>query len=146
MCARTRTGRAWLVAAVESGATRLTRVAHRSPARLLPMRTAGADSVGAAACALGSYGGGLLGGDDVAVDVTVSRGATLALTTQASTKIYRTKPDGRPASQHLRAAVGPEALLVVAPDPIVPYARSAYVGQQTFDLAPGASLVAIDWF
>ena len=45
--------------------------AHRSPMRLLPMRTAGAETMGAAACALGSYGGGLLGGDTLSLQMRV---------------------------------------------------------------------------
>ena len=36
-------------------------------------------------------------------------------------------------------------LLVVAPDPLVPFANSAYAGTQRYDLQPGASLVAVDW-
>ena len=39
--------------------------------------------------AIGSYGGGLLSGDVVELDVAVERDATLVLGTQASTKVYR---------------------------------------------------------
>eukprot|EP00966_Prymnesium_polylepis_P214267 4961852-Prymnesium_polylepis.1 len=64
-----RTGHAWLTATFNDGATRLTRVAHRAPARLLPLSTARSKRAGAAECAIGSYGGGLLGGDLVELDV-----------------------------------------------------------------------------
>ena len=140
-----RQGAAWLTAAVEGGVTRLTRVAHRAPMRLLPMQPPGVAAAGAAACALGSYGGGLLGGDVVDLHVSAECGAVLALTTQASTKIYKAKADGVPTQQRLTAKVAAGALLVVAPDPLVPFAQSAYVGLQRYALEPGASLVAVDW-
>ena len=140
-----RQGAAWLTAAVEGGVTRLTRVAHRAPMRLLPMQPPGVAAAGAAACALGSYGGGLLGGDVVDLHVRAECGAVLALTTQASTKIYKAKADGVPTQQRLTAEVAAGALLVVAPDPVVPFAQSAYAGLQRYALEPGASLVAVDW-
>ena len=65
--------------------------------------------------------------------------------TQASTKVYRTKPDGEPAKQTLNGTVHPGGLLVNAPDPLVPFAKSAFVGSQRFELHNGASLVSIDW-
>eukprot|EP00964_Phaeocystis_antarctica_P052113 scaffold30486_cov63-Phaeocystis_antarctica.AAC.7 len=140
-----RHGAAWLTAAVEGGVTRLTRVAHRTPTRLLPMQPPSVAAAGAAACALGSYGGGLLGGDVVDLHVRAECGAVLALTTQASTKIYKAKADGVPTQQRLTAEVAAGALLVVAPDPVVPFAQSAYAGLQRYALEPGASLVAVDW-
>ena len=140
-----RRGAAWLTAAVEGGVTRLTRVAHRAPMRLLPMQPPSVAAAGAAACALGSYGGGLLGGDVVDLHVRAERGAALVLTTQASTKIYKAKADGVPTQQQLTAKVAAGALLVVLPDPLVPFAQSAYAGLQRYELEPGASLVAVDW-
>lgn len=66
--------------AAKGGRTRLTRVSHKAPARLLPMRSPRAEEAGAAVCALGSFGGGLLGGDHVVVDVTVEAGIRITLT------------------------------------------------------------------
>lgn len=89
-----------------------------------------------------SFGGGLVDGDRVSLDVDVEAGAAAFLSTQASTKVYRSV---RGTSAELHARVGPEALLVIAPDPVVCFAASRYRQVQRFDLAPGASLVAIDW-
>lgn len=127
------------------GGTALTRVVHRQPARLLPMDTAEAGKAGAVWCAIGGYGGGLLGGDHIDTRVTVAKGAKLCLTTQASTKVYRAKPDGRPAAQSLSAAVNDAGLLVLAPDPLVPFAGSGYRQNQSFCLSRGASAVVVDW-
>ena len=136
-------GIATLVALGDKGVTRLTQVVHRQPARLLPMRGALAEAAGAAHVAIGSYGGGLVGGDKVDVTVKAQNGASLLLGTQASTKVYRTH--GQAASQEFDCTVDAGSLLVYAPDPLVPFANSAYAGTQRFELQPGASLVAVDW-
>ena len=140
-------GLAQLVASCDRGITRLTRVAHRAPARLLPLRGALANIAGSAVCVLGSYGGGLLGGDTVDLDVKAEPGATLVLGTQASTKVFRTKSahDFTPSSQKLDATIHPGALLCYVPDPLVPFADSAYEGIQKYDLHKGGSVVAVDW-
>ena len=43
---------------------------------------------------------------------------------KASTKVYHAKQDGRAAVQRLDAVVEDGGLLVVAPDPLVPFANS----------------------
>lgn len=131
-------------AKLSAGRTALTRIAHRAPMRLLPMRPSSAEDAGAAWCALGSLGGGLLGGDKIDVDVAVGEAASLCLFTQSSTKVYRTR--GPPSEQRLHARVARDALLVLAPDPIVPFEDAAYAQAQCFELEHGSSAVLIDWF
>ena len=141
-----RHGIASLTASADAfGVTRLTRVTHRSPARLLPYKAALASAAGATNVAIGSYGGGLLGGDVVQLDLMAEPKAKLVVGTQASTKVYRARGGRGPARQELNATVEKDALLVWAPDPLVPFAQSGYAGDQRFALEPGASLVAIDW-
>ncbi len=94
---------------------------------------------------LSSLGGGLLAGDQNRLDVTLGEGAKCFLGTQASTKIYR-NPLARPCAQRTRATVGANALLVMAPDAVQPFADSDYVQQQEFHLGNGAGLVLVDWF
>ena len=81
-----------------------------SPLKLLNPRNQGS----AAWVYLASYGGGLVDGDALRIDIDVERGAIAVISTQASTKVYRS-PHG--ASQQLRADVADDALLVLAPDP-----------------------------
>jgi len=88
-----------------------------------------------------TFGGGLLGGDHVSLDARVDEGASALISTQASTKVYRSE---RSASQRLRAHVAGGALLVLLPDPVTPFAGSSYAQTQHIDLAEGANLVAID--
>jgi urease accessory protein len=69
-------------------------------------------------------------------------GAAGFLSTQASTKVYRS---AEPSSQDLEADVGSDGLLVLWPDPVVCFAGSAYSQQQVLSLAESASLLAVDW-
>ena len=90
-----------------------------------------------------SYGGGLLGGDSIRLTADIGARATAFLSTQASTKVYRSH---RRASVELNAAVADGGTLVVAPDPVVCFARSTYNQAQRFNLERGAALVLVDWF
>jgi urease accessory protein len=92
-----------------------------------------------------TYGGGLVGGDHLHMDMALGPGAVGVLGTQASTKVYRRR-DGLGASSNLWARVEEDALLVVAPDPLVCFGDAAYEQQQIFSLDAGGSLVLVDWF
>lgn len=109
-----------------------------SPLRLLHPKNSGS----AAWVYAATYGGGLLGGDTILLDVRVGPGAQAMISTQASTKVYRSE---RAAGQSLRAHAADGSLLVLLPDPVTPFAESSYSQEQHIDLAPGASLVAVDW-
>lgn len=91
---------------------------------------------------LASYGGGLVDGDEVRIDIEVERGAAAVISTQASTKVYRSRHG---ASQQLRADVADDALLVLAPDPVVSFARSSYEQEIEIRLSPRGALVLVDW-
>jgi len=120
------------------GKTVLTSAAASSPLRLLHPKNAGS----AAWVYAATFGGGLLGGDEIALDARVDEGASALISTQASTKVYRSD---RGASQRLRAHVAGDSLLVLLPDPVTPFAGSSYSQVQHIDLASGANLVAVDW-
>ena len=89
-----------------------------------------------------TYGGGLVAGDQVVMDVEVAAGASLYLGTQASTKVYRS--EGALAQQTVTARVAAGALLVALPDPVAPFAESRFHQRQTIDCAPTADLVWLD--
>ena len=90
-----------------------------------------------------SFGGGLVAGDAIDLEVSVGPGAACLLTTQSATKVYRS-PDGRAASQSLRARVGAGALLVLAPDPLILFRDAAYRQRVEIEVEAGGALVAID--
>ncbi len=118
--------------------TVLTRAVASSPLRFLQPRNSGS----AAWVYAATYGGGLVGGDTIDIDIAIQAGAHAFVSTQASTKIYRS---ARPTSQRLRADIADNGLLVLLPDPISPFAASRYSQEQQLTLSVDASLVAVDW-
>jgi urease accessory protein len=122
--------------ALVEGRTALIRAEAQSPLKLLQPRHAGS---GGWACA-SNLGGGFVHGDAVSFEIEVGTGAKAALTTQASTKIYRGT-----AAQSLRAQIDGDGLLVAAPDPVVCYAAAGYRQEQFYRLSSNnAGLVVID--
>ena len=71
-------------------------------------------------------GGAYFGADAYLLDVVVERGASLALTTQSATKVYRT-PQG-PATQEMTVRLGPGSVLDYVPDQLIVY-REGFVGK-----------------
>ena len=116
----------------------VTRAYASSPLRLLTPRNHGE----AAWVYTSTYGGGLVDGDEIRLDVTVAPKAVALLATQAATKVYRS-PRGTSAA--LEAAIGDGGLLVVAPDPVVCFAGASYQQTQRFELDGSAGLVFVDW-
>lgn len=123
-----------------AGRSVVTAARAGSPLKLLTPRRAG----DAAWVYASTYGGGLLAGDCVDLQVRVGARASLVLGTQASTKVYRS-PSGVAARQSLRASVEGGGLLVATPDPVSPFASSVYESRQRFDLTGDAALVLVDW-
>jgi urease accessory protein len=115
----------------------VTRAYATSPLRLLTPANHGH----AAWVYTSSYGGGLVDGDRIVIDAEIGAGAAAFLSTQASTKAYRSP---RGTSAVLAARVEADALLVVAPDPVVCFAGARYRQEQRFDVAEGGALVVVD--
>jgi urease accessory protein len=109
-----------------------------SPLRLLTPANHGR----AAWVFMSSYGGGLVDGDRVCLDIDVGEDAAAFVSTQASTKVYRS-PRGTEAK--ISARIAPGGLLVLAPDPVVCFAGARYRQGQRVELTDTATLVAVDW-
>lgn len=95
------------------------------------------------AAVLSSYGGGLVAGDSTRLRVRCGREAKLFLGTQAFTKVYKATA-GQVAHQTLAGRVESDACVVSLPDPVVPYADSAFVQEQVWHLDAKALLVLLD--
>jgi len=122
-----------------SGAeTVLTHAYAKSPAKLIATKGRSATCWVYTA----TLGGGLVGGDEIDLTAQVTAGARALLTTQASTKVYRSV---RRSKQTLTAIVNEAALLAVVPDPVVCFADADYTQAQRYELHAGASLVVVDW-
>ena len=128
----------------------------------------GAEARGRAVSALYlvGYGGGLVSGDTVSLDVDVGSDCTLLILTQGSTKVFKTRTtnptvgvststfstatasctaSGVETRQGFRFLIRPRATLVLLPDPVTCFASARYDQVQRFDLRPGASCVVLDW-
>ncbi|WOO77392.1 Urease accessory protein D [Vanrija pseudolonga] len=112
-----------------------------------------------------AYGGGLVAGDLVQLDVKVDDGCGLVLLTQGSTKVFKHRPGMRPKShqisrivsagdgpapttrQRLHIALEPGAFLLLMPDSLSPFRASSYAQAQRVTLpADGsASALVLDW-
>jgi urease accessory protein len=88
--------------------------------------------------------GGVLGGDYLAIDLTLGEAAHACVTTPSATRVYRTT--GPPAVQTVRLDLGRESILEWVPDHTIPSAGAAL--QQSFDveIADGARLILVDAF
>jgi urease accessory protein len=98
-----------------------------------------------------SYGGGLVGGDQIDLSVIVQRDSKLALLTQGSTKIFKQRKSvdsetfSPPTSQTLKVKIDDGGLLALLPDPIQPFADSCYNQLQSFEMHPTSNLMLLDW-
>ena len=84
-------------------------------------------------------GGAYFGADTYLMDVEVEEEASLALTTQSATKVYRT-PQG-PAAQHMSVRLGPGSVFEYIPDQLIVYRGGSYLQRTRVDMAPTASLL-----
>ncbi len=83
-------------------------------------------------------GGAYFGADRYLLDIAVDDGASLLLTTQSATKVYKT-PQG-PASQKMKVELGPGAVFDYLPDQLIVYREGAYRQSTTVTMDPTASL------
>jgi urease accessory protein len=89
-------------------------------------------------------GGGLLGGDRLAIDVEIGAAAHACLTTPSATKVYRT--DGEAAVQDVTLRLEAGAVCEWVPDHTIPFAGSALRQRITVDVGDGATLILLDAF
>lgn len=122
------------------GRTVVTRCRAHSPLKLL-----NPSSGGSSAWVFSStFGGGLVAGDEVALDVNVGQGCACLLGTQSATKVYRS-PEDLAARQTLNVVVGDGASCVIAPHPVTCFAEARFVQRHRIQMHPSSSLVLIDW-
>lgn len=89
---------------------------------------------------LTSPGGGVLGGDQLDLTLTLHPGARATVCTQGATKVYR----GALATQTTQVSVGPDAVLEYLPHHVIPFAGAQWRQQTVIELAPDARLIAWD--
>ncbi|MFI5297531.1 MAG: urease accessory protein UreD [Polyangiales bacterium] len=138
--AHPQSGAATVEVALEAGRSVVRRLRAESPLRVLTPRSVGGHAAWVVAS---SFGGGIVEGDSIRLDVTVRQGATALLTTQASTKVYRSAD--RAASQHTTLTVEANALAVSLPDHVTSFAHARFDQRAAIALADTtSSLVWLD--
>lgn len=127
-----------LAVAFEDGRTRLKRLHQQGAAVIRFPRPTNA----LLEAVMINTAGGLTGGDRLAWDIEVARGASLTLTTQACEKIYRSQAGQAEVSVHLRA--GPGSRINWLPQETIVFDRSAFSRRLDVDLAEGASALLVE--
>ncbi len=94
-----------------------------------------------------TYGGGLVGGDKIQLDVALENDTRLVLVTQGSTKLFKSPTRSVVSAQTLNVTVAEGASLCYLPDPTQPFAESVYEQKQTFWVgsSTSSSLCVLDW-
>jgi urease accessory protein len=95
---------------------------------------------GAALVHLHNVSGGVLGGDDLALNVAVGPNAAATLTTPGATRLYRCRAGDAPARQRTDVTVAAGGLLEILPDPLIPFAGSRYRQETRITLGADAGL------
>ncbi|KAE9457260.1 hypothetical protein C3L33_10836, partial [Rhododendron williamsianum] len=83
-------------------------------------------------------------GDSISCDLTIGDGCTTVLTTQASTKVYKSL-QSKCCEQVLEARIGSGALLAVIPDPVTCFSTAKYSQKQVFRVSADSNLLIVDW-
>lgn len=99
-----------------------------------------------------TYGGGLVAGDAIDLQVTMESSTRLVLLTQGSTKLFKSPSRDVISKQCMTVNVAPESALCYLPDPVQPFEKSCFQQKQIYNigipsveaLATG-SLCVLDW-
>lgn len=97
-----------------------------------------------------TYGGGIVAGDTLALRIDLDAATRLLILTQGSTKVFKSPAPSIVSRQDMNYYLQPSSALVYLPDPVQPFAQSAFEQTQRFHLhhLPGTSLAGIcvlDW-
>jgi urease accessory protein len=89
-------------------------------------------------------GGGYLDGDSYRMEIHLEPEAEVLLTTQSSTKIYKTPR--RPVLQETEIILKEGSFLEYVPDPVIAYKDARFMQRTTVRMEAGASLVCAEVF
>ncbi|TPX35109.1 hypothetical protein SmJEL517_g02455 [Synchytrium microbalum] len=105
-----------------------------------------------------TFGGGMVSGDNIDMDVVVSPGCTLSLLSQASLKVFKQRAvsikqwgnvpisNQRDVRQTINGLVSSNSLLAILPEPVTCFSSASFTQTQHITLEANASLVLLDWF
>jgi len=89
-------------------------------------------------------GGGYIDGDTYKIDICVKEAASTVLTTQSSTKIYKTR--NRPAFQEMNIYLKSGSVLEYLPDPVIAYQNARFKQTMVVKMEKDAAFICSDIF
>ncbi|KAF1994356.1 UreD-domain-containing protein [Amniculicola lignicola CBS 123094] len=93
-----------------------------------------------------TYGGGIVAGDAINLNIRLDKGTRLILLTQGSTKIFKTADPKLVSRQKMSAHLQVGSALCYLPDPVQPFASTAFAQEQIYTLEDGGgNLCVCDW-
>jgi urease accessory protein len=99
-----------------------------------------------------TYGGGLVAGDAINLNIILDPSTKLILLTQGSTKLFKSPSPTVISRQHMTVNLAPQSALCYLPDPVQPFANSCFTQEQTYNISlkgasrsDCASLCVLDW-
>lgn len=93
-----------------------------------------------------TYGGGIVAGDSIDLEVRLDSSTRLILLTQGSTKIFKTPSPELVSRQHMNIHLKNNSALVYLPDPVQPFANTAFSQSQIYHLEKEqGNLCVCDW-
>ena len=93
-----------------------------------------------------TYGGGIVAGDSIDLSVRLDQNTRLVLLTQGSTNIFKTPDPALLSRQHMAVTVTAQSALVYLPDPVQPFAQSAFSQSQIYHFEnEQGNLCVCDW-
>jgi urease accessory protein len=93
---------------------------------------------------LSSYGGGILQGDRVGLDVRCGNDTGLLLKSQANTHVYKNDTN-QETIQALRADCGCETRVRILPEPVVLHAGALFRQEQNWNISSSTDFILADW-
>ncbi len=93
-----------------------------------------------------TYGGGLVAGDTINLQVNLAQKTRLVLLTQGSTKIFKSPSGDITCAQLMTVNLADGSALCYLPDPVQPFEKSAFQQKQVYNmLGENGNLCVLDW-
>ncbi|KAI6684145.1 hypothetical protein NL676_030058 [Syzygium grande] len=126
------------------GKSTVTKSFSKYPLKFIVPRKVGPSCVDAVWIYALTYGGGIVSGDAISCKLEIGDGCTAVLTTQSSTKVYKSL-GSKCSEQYLEAEIGSDSMLVLIPDPVTCFSTARYFQKQVFRVRSDSNLVLVDW-
>ncbi|KAL2641935.1 hypothetical protein R1flu_009522 [Riccia fluitans] len=124
--------------------TSVTRAYSTYPLQFMVPKKAIPSDVNAVLVYALTFGGGIVSGDCIFFEVDVGADCTISLLTQGFTNVYKSV-EGKTSRQIVQCSVESGGLLALLPDSVMCFATAKYSQVQSFNLAPDANLIFVDW-